>query len=101
MSRRNKFEAEQAGFEFSTISDHFHPWVEAQGHAGYMWSMLGAISQTTKTLPLLPYVTAPIIRYHPAVVAQKAATSIIQSQSLNWSATTSGPDAPTKETASA
>ena len=66
--------AERAGFEFSTISDHFHPWVEAQGHAGYMWSMLGAISQATKTLPLLPYVTAPIIRYHPAVVAQKAAT---------------------------
>ncbi len=66
--------AENAGFDFSTISDHFHPWVEAQGHAGYMWSMLGAISQVTKTLPLLPYVTAPIIRYHPAIVAQKAAT---------------------------
>lgn len=66
--------AEDAGFDFSTISDHFHPWVEAQGHSGYMWSMLGAISQVTKRLPLLPYVTAPIIRYHPAVVAQKAAT---------------------------
>ncbi len=66
--------AENAGFDFSTISDHFHPWVEAQGHSPYMWSMLGAISQVTKTLPLLPYVTAPIIRYHPAVVAQKAAT---------------------------
>jgi G6PDH family F420-dependent oxidoreductase len=66
--------AEEAGFEFSTISDHFHPWIEAQGHAGYMWSMLGAISQVTKSLPLLPYVTAPTIRYHPAIVAQKAAT---------------------------
>jgi len=66
--------AENAGFDFSTISDHFHPWVEAQGHSPYIWSLLGAISQVTKTLPLLPYVTVPIIRYHPAVVAQKAAT---------------------------
>jgi G6PDH family F420-dependent oxidoreductase len=69
--------AENVGFDFSTISDHFHPWVEAQGHSGYMWSMLGAITQVTKTLPLLPYVTAPIIRYHPAVVAQKAATTAL------------------------
>ena len=66
--------AENAGFDFSVISDHYHPWIEAQGHAGYMWSILGAISQATKTLPLLPYVTVPTIRYHPAIVAQKAAT---------------------------
>jgi G6PDH family F420-dependent oxidoreductase len=66
--------AENAGFDFSTISDHFHPWVEAQGHSGYVWSMLGAVSQVTKRLPLLPYVTTPIIRYHPVIVAQKAAT---------------------------
>lgn len=66
--------AEQAGFDFATISDHFHPWVEAQGHAGYAWSMLGAISQVTSRLPVTTYVTAPIIRYNPAVVAQKAAT---------------------------
>jgi G6PDH family F420-dependent oxidoreductase len=66
--------AEQAGFDFSVISDHFHPWVEAQGHSGYAWSILGAIAQATTRLPLMTYVTAPIIRYHPAVVAQKAAT---------------------------
>lgn len=66
--------AEQAGFDFATISDHFHPWIEAQGHAGYAWSMLGAISQATSRLPVTTYVTAPIIRYNPAIVAQKAAT---------------------------
>jgi G6PDH family F420-dependent oxidoreductase len=69
--------AEQAGFDFATISDHFHPWIEAQGHAGYAWSMMGAISQVTNRLPLTTYVTAPIIRYNPAVVAQKAATMAI------------------------
>ena len=66
--------AEKAGFDFATISDHFHPWIDAQGHAGYMWSMLGAISQATQRLPVTPYVTTPTIRYHPVIVAQKAAT---------------------------
>ena len=69
--------AEQAGFDFATISDHFHPWIEAQGHAGYAWSMLGALSQVTTRLPVTTYVTAPILRYHPAIVAQKAATMAI------------------------
>lgn len=66
--------AEQAGLDFSVISDHFHPWVEAQGHSGYAWSILGAAAQATERIPLMTYVTAPIIRYHPAIVAQKAAT---------------------------
>ena len=66
--------AEKAGFDFSVISDHYHPWVTAQGHAGYAWSILGAIAQATETLPLMTYVTCPIVRYHPAVVAQMAAT---------------------------
>ncbi|MCA9858200.1 MAG: TIGR03557 family F420-dependent LLM class oxidoreductase [Thermomicrobiales bacterium] len=66
--------AEQAGFDFATISDHYHPWIEAQGHSGFCWSMLGAISQVTSRLPVTTYVTAPIIRYHPAVIAQAAAT---------------------------
>lgn len=69
--------AESAGFDFATISDHYHPWIEAQGHAGFMWSMLGAISQATSTLPVTTYVTAPIIRYHPAIVAQMAATTAL------------------------
>jgi G6PDH family F420-dependent oxidoreductase len=66
--------AEEAGFDFAVISDHFHPWVEAQGHSGYAWSILGAAAQATERIGLMSYVTTPIIRYHPAIVAQKAAT---------------------------
>jgi G6PDH family F420-dependent oxidoreductase len=66
--------AEAAGFEFSVISDHFQPWLESQGHAGYAWSILGAAAQATSTIGLMTYVTCPILRYHPAIVAQKAAT---------------------------
>lgn len=69
--------AEAAGFDFSVISDHYHPWVEAQGHAGYAWSILGAAAQATERIPLMTYVTCPTIRYHPALVAQKAATVAI------------------------
>lgn len=66
---------EQAGFHFAVISDHFHPWLEGvQGHSPYAWSVLGAAAQATERIPLMTYVTAPIIRYHPAIVAQKAAT---------------------------
>lgn len=71
--------AERAGFDFSVISDHYHPWTRAQGHSGYAWSILGALAQATTRLPLMTYVTAPIIRYHPAIVAQKAATMAILS----------------------
>jgi len=66
--------AEQAGFDFEVSSDHYFPWLDAQGHAGYAWSMLGAVSQVTDRVELMTYVTCPIMRYHPAVVAQKAAT---------------------------
>jgi G6PDH family F420-dependent oxidoreductase len=71
--------AEQAGFDFSVISDHYAPWLDAQGHAGYAWSILGAAAQATDAIPLMTYVTCPILRYHPAVVAQKAATMQILS----------------------
>jgi G6PDH family F420-dependent oxidoreductase len=71
--------AEAAGFDFAVISDHYHPWVEAQGHSGYAWSILGAAAQATERIGLMTYVTTPIIRYHPAVVAQKAATVAILS----------------------
>ena len=67
-------QAEAAGFAFSVISDHSFPWLEEQGHAGYAWSILGAAAQATSTIPLMTYVTCPILRYHPAIVAQKAAT---------------------------
>jgi G6PDH family F420-dependent oxidoreductase len=66
--------AEQAGFDFEVMSDHYFPWLDEQGHAGYAWSLLGAVSQVTERVELMTYVTCPIVRYHPAVVAQKAAT---------------------------
>jgi G6PDH family F420-dependent oxidoreductase len=66
--------AEEAGFDFSVISDHFQPWLATQGHSGYAWSILGAAAQATERIPLMTYVTCPILRYHPAIVAQKAAT---------------------------
>jgi G6PDH family F420-dependent oxidoreductase len=66
--------AEEAGFDFAVISDHYFPWLDEQGHAPYAWSVLGAAAQATDRIPLMTYVTCPIRRYHPAVVAQKAAT---------------------------
>ena len=66
--------AEQAGFHFSVMSDHDLPWLEDQGHSGYAWAVLGAAAQATHRLPLMTMVTCPTFRYHPAVVAQKAAT---------------------------
>jgi G6PDH family F420-dependent oxidoreductase len=71
--------AEQAGFDFSVISDHFQPWLDSQGHSGYAWSILGAAAQATERIGLMTYVTCPILRYHPAIVAQKAATMQILS----------------------
>lgn len=67
--------AERAGFTFSLISDHFHPWVSEQGHSPFVWSVIGAIAQATESLRLGTGVTCPIIRIHPAILAQAAATS--------------------------
>ncbi|MGW1963533.1 LLM class F420-dependent oxidoreductase [Streptomyces sp. NPDC001935] len=72
--------AERAGFDFSVTSDHYFPWLESQGHASYAWSVLGAAAQATERIPLMTYVTCPTTRYHPAVVAQKAATLQLLSQ---------------------
>jgi G6PDH family F420-dependent oxidoreductase len=72
--------AERAGFDFSVMSDHYFPWIEEQGHSGYAWSVLGAAAQATRRLPLMTFVTCPAFRYHPAVVAQKAATMGVLSQ---------------------
>ncbi|MFE6666535.1 LLM class F420-dependent oxidoreductase [Streptomyces sp. NPDC057697] len=66
--------AERAGFDFSVTSDHYFPWLDSQGHAPYAWSVLGAAAQATSAIRLMTYVTCPTTRYHPAVVAQKAAT---------------------------
>ena len=71
---RDVVRAEEVGFDFSVISDHYQPWLESQGHSGYAWAILGAAAQATERIPLMTYVTCPTLRYHPAVVAQKAAT---------------------------
>ena len=72
--------AEAAGFDFEVSSDHYFPWLSAQGHASYAWSVLGAVAQATERVELMTYVTCPTVRYHPAVVAQKAATMGVLSQ---------------------
>lgn len=66
--------AEAAGFDFAVVSDHYYPWLEEQGHSPYAWSVLGAVAQATERIGLMSFVTCPTRRYHPAVVAQKAAT---------------------------
>lgn len=66
--------AEDAGFDFLVSSDHYSPWLTEQGHAPYAWTVLGAVAQATSRVELMTYVTCPTLRYHPAVVAQKAAT---------------------------
>ncbi len=67
--------AEDAGMTFALISDHYHPWVDAQGHSAFVWSVIGGISQATGRLRLGTGVTCPTIRIHPAILAQAAATS--------------------------
>lgn len=66
--------AEQAGFDFAAISDHFSPWLEEQGHSPLAFAVLGAVAQATDRIGLMTAVTCPIMRYHPAIVAQAAAT---------------------------
>ncbi|HEX2034750.1 MAG TPA: TIGR03557 family F420-dependent LLM class oxidoreductase [Chloroflexota bacterium] len=67
--------AEEAGFTFALISDHYHPWVDAQGHSPFVWSVIGGIAQATQRLRLATGVTCPIMRIHPAIIAQAAATA--------------------------
>ncbi|PPJ20510.1 LLM class F420-dependent oxidoreductase [Nocardia nova] len=69
--------AEQAGFERLWISDHFHPWNDAQGHSPFVWGTIGALSQAT-SLPITTAVTCPTVRVHPAIIAQAAATAAVQ-----------------------
>ncbi len=66
--------AERAGFDFLVVSEHFHPWVDDLGAAGYAFSTIGAIAQATERVEIATGVTTPLFRYHPAVVAQAAAT---------------------------
>ena len=66
--------AERVGFDFEVSSDHYSPWLSAQGHAPNAWAVLGAVAHATERVELFTYVTCPTMRYHPAVVAQQAAT---------------------------
>ena len=67
--------AEKAGFGFSLISDHYHPWIDRQGHNPFVWSVIGAIAASSPSIRLGTGVTCPLIRIHPAIVAQAAATA--------------------------
>src|SRR5215510_7798168 len=71
---KNAVRAETAGFDFAAISDHFFPWVEAQGHSPLAWPVLGAIANATQRLGLMTAVTCPSMHYHPAIIAQATAT---------------------------
>jgi coenzyme F420-dependent glucose-6-phosphate dehydrogenase len=72
---RNAQAAEEAGFEFITISDHFHPWTDKQGQSAFVWSVIGAVAHATDRVRIGTGVTCPTIRIHPAIIAQAAATS--------------------------
>jgi len=69
--------AEQAGFERLWISDHFHPWNDAQGQSPFVWGVIGALSEAT-SLPITTGVTCPTVRIHPAIIAQAVATAAVQ-----------------------
>jgi G6PDH family F420-dependent oxidoreductase len=71
---RDAAAAERAGFDFEVISDHYFPWLDSQGHAPNAWAVLGAVATVTERVGLMTYVTCPTMRYHPAIVAQQAAT---------------------------
>ncbi|MEY2446126.1 MAG: hypothetical protein QOE00_2706 [Ilumatobacteraceae bacterium] len=67
--------AEDAGFEFVTVSDHYHPWTESQGQSPFAWTTIGGVGAVTDRIRVGTGVTCPIIRYHPTIVAQAAASS--------------------------
>ena len=73
----NAGRAEAAGFDFVSISDHYHPWVSAQGHSPFVWAVLGGIASVTERIGVGVGVTCPIIRVHPAIAAHAAATTAV------------------------
>ncbi len=72
---RNARRAEEAGFSFALISDHYHPWIERHPHSPFVWGVLGAIAEATDRLIIGTGVTCPTMRIHPAIIAQAAATA--------------------------
>jgi G6PDH family F420-dependent oxidoreductase len=69
--------AEESGFDFVSVSDHFHPWITEQGHSPFVWSVLGAIAASTEEIGVGVGVSCPIMRIHPAIYAQAVATSAL------------------------
>jgi G6PDH family F420-dependent oxidoreductase len=74
---RQAVRAEEAGFSFVEMSDHYHPWLDVQGHSPFVWSVLASVAAKTSRLRLATGVTCPTVRYHPAIIAQAAATLAI------------------------
>jgi G6PDH family F420-dependent oxidoreductase len=75
---------EEAGFDFASISDHFHPWVDRQGNSPFVWGVIGAVAEATERIRVGTGVTCPTTRIHPAIVAQAAATAQIQLEGRFW-----------------
>lgn len=77
--------AENRGFDFVSISDHFHPWIGAQGHSPFVWSVLGGIAAATVHIEVGVGVSCPILRIHPAILAQAVATTgLLMDGRLTW-----------------
>jgi coenzyme F420-dependent glucose-6-phosphate dehydrogenase len=74
---RNARRAEECGFKFVAISDHYHPWIKRQGHAPFVWGVIGALAEATDNIEVITGVTCPSVRIHPAVVAHAAATAAV------------------------
>jgi G6PDH family F420-dependent oxidoreductase len=78
-------EAEDAGFDFVSISDHFHPWLDEQGHSPFVWTVLGGIAASTRDIGVVVGVTCPTVRIHPAILAQATATcALLLGDRFTW-----------------
>ena len=77
--------AEERGFDFVSVSDHYHPWISAQGHSPFVWSVLGGIAAATESIEVGVGVSCPILRIHPAILAQAVATTgLLLDERLVW-----------------
>jgi G6PDH family F420-dependent oxidoreductase len=72
---RNAGLAEKAGFDFVSLTDHYHPWNRTEGESPFAWTVLGGIAAVTDRVKVSTGVTCPTVRYHPAIIAQAAATA--------------------------
>jgi coenzyme F420-dependent glucose-6-phosphate dehydrogenase len=82
--------AESVGFRTAWVSDHYHPWIDAQGHSPFVWSVLGGIAHATDALRVGTGVTCPTTRIHPAIIAQAAATTQVMFDGRFWFGVGSG-----------